>query len=184
MLPATTKSRRPPLDRTALDRLALAYVARFATTRARLASYLDSKVEQRGWAEDGPPPVAAIVERLAALGYVDDQGFARARVKALTRKGYGQRRVAAALAGAGIDAEDAEAAIRGDQDSDGGEDAGDVAMAVALAFARRRRIGPFAATPPDEAARRRAFAALMRAGHDPDVARRILARSPEDADSD
>ncbi|AHE52072.1 RecX family transcriptional regulator [Sphingomonas sanxanigenens] len=186
MFPATSKSRRPPLDRAALDRLALAYVARFATTRARLSQYLDRKVEQRGWADDGAPPVAAIVERLAALGYVDDRIFARARANALTRKGYGRRRVAAALAGAGIDADDADAAIRGDRDDveDGNGDAGDAAMTVALAFARRRRIGPFASAPPDDAARRRAFAALMRAGHDPDVARRVLALAPGDADPD
>ena len=184
MFPATSKSRRPPLDRAALDRLALAYVARFATTRAKLSQHLNRKVEQRGWAEDGAPPVTAIVERLAALGYVDDQVFARARANALTRKGYGRRRVAAALAGAGIDADDADAAIRGDRPEDIEEDEGDAAMTVALAFARRRRIGPFASAPPDEAARRRAFAALMRAGHDSDVARRILALAPGEDDQD
>ncbi|MGF7149287.1 regulatory protein [Sphingomonas zeicaulis] len=185
MFPATSKSRRPPLDCAALDRLALAYVARFATTRAKLAQYLKRKVEQRGWADEGAPPVAAIADRMAALGYVDDQLFARARANALTRKGYGRRRVAAALAGAGIDADDAAAAIRGrGPDHIQEEDEGDAAMTVALAFARRRRIGPFATTPPDDAARRRAFAALMRAGHDPDVARRVMALAPGEADPD
>ena len=44
---------RPPLNGETLNELALAYVGRFATTRAKLRSYLTRKVRERGW-YDGP----------------------------------------------------------------------------------------------------------------------------------
>ncbi|HYZ48955.1 MAG TPA: RecX family transcriptional regulator, partial [Sphingomonas sp.] len=39
-----------PLDAPALERFALRYVERYATTRARLADYLSRKLRERGWA--------------------------------------------------------------------------------------------------------------------------------------
>jgi regulatory protein len=160
-----------PLDRAGLDRLAIAYVGRYATTRAKLAAYLRRKLAERGWEGPGPAPVETIVERCAELGYVDDRAFAEARAASLTRRGYGPRRLAAALLGAGIEPDDmAQARERAEQDAD----------AAALAFARRRRIGPYAASPPDRDGQRRAFAAMLRAGHAPDVVRRILQALPEE----
>ena len=80
-----TNSRRtpPPLDRRALEDLALRYVARFATTRGKLAEYLARKVRERGW--DGPAAAdpAAIADRMAELGYIDDRAFAEARARSL-----------------------------------------------------------------------------------------------------
>jgi regulatory protein len=166
----------PPLDRAAIERLAVAYVGRYATTRAKLTAYLTRKTRERDWAQDGQTPAAAIeavVARCAALGYVDDRAFAEARAGALTRRGYGARRVAEALRAAGIDEADAAPAR---------EAADAQAWEAALAFARRRRIGPFAsveaAADPDR--RRRAFAALMRAGHAPAIARRLCDAAPDD----
>ncbi len=89
---------RPPLDGEALERLALLYAGRYATTRARLAGYLKRKLSERGWAGEKEAPVAALVERLAGLGYVDDRAFAASRAAALGRRGYGERGVRQALA--------------------------------------------------------------------------------------
>lgn len=161
-------SGRPPLDSAAAERLALFYVGRYATTRARLRDYLHRKLRERG-AGAPPPDVDAIVSRMAALGYVDDASFAAARAAGLQRRGYGARRIGQALRGAGIDEEDAAAAQDGI--SEGGWDA-------AIAFARRRRIGPFAAAPADPDQRRRALGALMRAGHSLADARRIVSAPP------
>jgi regulatory protein len=106
-----------PLDRAGLDRLAIAYVGRYATTRAKLAAYLRRKLAERGWEGPGPAPVEAIVERCAELGYVDDRAFAEARAVSLTRRGYGPRRLAAALLGAGIEPDDmAQARERAEED--------------------------------------------------------------------
>jgi regulatory protein len=167
---------RPPLDAAALERLGLFYAGRYATTRAKLADYLRRKLKERGWTGSGAPPVEALVERFAALGYVNDAAFAEARAGALLRRGYGERRVAQALRAAGIDGEDAAPAR---------EEAERGAEEAALRFARRRRIGPYAETPltndrEGREARQKAAAAMLRAGHRLDLVRRILDASPGD----
>ena len=79
--PRRTEKPLPPLDPQALQAIAVRYVERFQTTRARLVRLLRQKVRQRGWADGLPPPdPEAVADRLAALGYVDDAAFAAARV--------------------------------------------------------------------------------------------------------
>ncbi|MDB5698130.1 MAG: RecX family transcriptional regulator [Alphaproteobacteria bacterium] len=171
MRPGRHKAPPRPLDQPGLERLGLFYVGRYATTRAKLRIYLSRKVRERGWAGDSAPEIDALVERLAGLGYINDGAFARARGEALQRRGFGARRVAVALRSAGIAADEAEA-VR--------EQLEDGALAAALRFARRRRIGPFAAAPGDRAAQQKAFAAMMRAGHPSEIVRRVLGASPEE----
>src|SRR3546814_652087 len=77
VMPGPRRSLKP-LDAAALDRLALRYVERFATTRAKLAAYLARKIRERGWAGARVEP-AEVASRMAALGYVDDRAFAEAR---------------------------------------------------------------------------------------------------------
>lgn len=160
---------RPPLDEAKLNELALAYVARFATSRARLAAYLARKLRERGWAGAGEPPVEALVAKAATLGFVDDAAFALSKARSLTSRGYGERRVGQALHVAGIEDSDAEAA-RGH--------ARDESVEAALRFARRRRIGPFAAESADLAAREKALAAMVRAGHGFRLAKAIIGLPP------
>src|SRR4051794_41115209 len=91
-----TERRAPlhrPLDGRRLEELALAYAARFATTRGKLTTYLHRKLRERGWAGEGEADVAGIVARFAEAGYVDDAAFARARTGGLLRRGYGARRI-------------------------------------------------------------------------------------------
>ena len=172
----TSRKPRPPLDEEGLERLALFYAGRYATTRAKLRTYLNRKVRERGWDGKTAPPIETLVEKLAGLRYVDDKAFAAARSAALTRRGFGERRVGQALRAAGIEEEDAEEAR---------EEARDSAWASALRFAERRRLGPYAATPLDLAARQKAVGAMLRAGHPMDLVRRILNASPgEIPDSD
>ena len=160
---------RPPLTTTALRDLALRYVGKYATSEAKLGRYLGRKLFERGWSEDGPPQIDAVVARLADLGYVDDRVFAEDRARNLGGRGFGARRVAADLGAAGVARELAvEVAATGD------------AFAVALAFARRRRLGPFDPNPPDADRRRKAFAAMMRAGHSVAETRKILAGQLEE----
>lgn len=157
----------PPLKAARLEELALAYVARFATSAAKLAQYLRRKLRERGWEGDGDPPVAALVERMVAAGYVDDAAFARAKSGILLRRGYGARRVDQALNAAGIgEAERSE--VRAGQA---------VQRGAALAMARKRRFGPFGASDPDRAIREKQLAAMLRAGHPLDSAR-FLVNSP------
>lgn len=174
------RSPRPnprPLDRGSIGELAFAYVGRFATSEARLTRYLNRKLFERGWDDDGAAAeaVAAAVARCAALGFVNDQEFAHMRGRSLARRGLGARRVQAQLAVDGIGGETAAPVIA---------DASDRRLATALAFARRRRLGPFGTgLPNDPKALNRAIGAFLRAGHDPATARRILDIAPGDADA-
>ena len=84
---------RPPLDAVRLDELALSYVSRFATSRAKLLSYLRRKLHERGWGEEGDPPLESLADRLVRLGYVDDRAYALSKARSLTGRGYGGRRV-------------------------------------------------------------------------------------------
>jgi regulatory protein len=170
------KERRvlPPLAEPALRDLALAYAARYATTRARLLRYLARKLQERGWAGDAPPDQAALADRLVELRYVDDAAFAHMKGRAMASRGLGRQRVEAQLAAAGVAEGD-----RGDAPDEA------QAMATAVNFAQRTRLGPFARVPADDPkARRKQFAAMLRAGHAPAIARRVLsARSVAEAEA-
>lgn len=185
--PRKAKRRTPrPLDPARLEELALAYVARFATTAGKLQTYLKRKLRERGWAgdeldrvdEDAPPPpdIDALIERFVAHGYIDDAGYARMRSADLLRRGYGARRVSQQLMQAGI-AEDVRADVAPEEAE---------RRAAALALARKRRFGPFGlreALAGEEAHRLREkqLAAMVRAGHDFAHARRVLdAATPEE----
>lgn len=161
---------RPPLTPAALNELALRYVGRFATTRAKLRSYLHRKVRERGWSESVPPPdVDALAERFAERGYVDDASYALSKSRSLSGRGYGKARLMQSLRVAGVGDDDAEAA-RAYADNE--------ALAAAVRYAQRRRIGPFAAQSPDPKARDRALAAMVRAGHSFALSRAIIDLRP------
>lgn len=160
---------RPPLDPVKLDELALAYVGRFATSRAKLAAYLARKLRERGWAGESPADVEAIVERLADLGYVDDAAFALSKSRALSGRGYGARRLTQSLRAAGIGEEDSRPAL---------SHADAQAVESALHFARRRRLGPFSEGSTDRAGKEKALAAMIRAGHRFELAKAIVWLDP------
>ena len=158
-----------PLDPERLQEIALRYVSRFATTRAKLLTYLRRKLRERGWNGEGEPDMEALAARFVELGYVDDAAFARAKSGSLSARGYGARRVQQALTIAGVsetDSEDARAAAEG------------AAVEAALRFAKRRRIGPYAERSADPAVREKAFAAMIRAGHSFGIARIIVETAP------
>jgi len=175
-LPSSSEKRNPrPLDERRLEELALAYVARFSTTAAKLQGYLARKLRERGWDGDRPADPEALVAKIVRLGYVDDAAYARARAGGLLRRGYGPRRVGEALSAAGV-AEDLRAeAAPGDG----------AARQAALVLARKRRFGPFGTDgpPADRAVRQKQIAALLRAGHSFDAAKALIdAPSPQAAE--
>ena len=160
---------RPPLDGQALNELGLRYVGRFATTRAKLKSYLARKVRERGWGDGPAPDLEGLTERFAASGYIDDASFALSRSRTLTARGYGKQRVMQSLRVAGVQEDDgAEARAHADRE----------AVAAALRYARRKRIGPHAAAQPDQRDRQKALAAMVRAGHSFALSRAIVDLAP------
>ncbi|MXP28172.1 hypothetical protein GRI58_04970 [Porphyrobacter algicida] len=167
------KRKPQPLDPARMEELALAYVARFATSSGKLHAYLERKLRERGYVDEQeggePPDIVAVVTRFIDKGYVDDAGYARSKARGLLQRGYGARRVGQALTAAGI-APDLRAEV----------DPGEAERReAAIAYARRRRFGPYNAASAHEndgdslerrKQRDKQVAAMLRAGHDLSVA--------------
>lgn len=167
------KRAKKPLTAVQLRDLALSYVARYATSSAKLERYLARKLRERGWDENegAQPDIADLVSRYAELGYIDDEGFARSKSASLMRRGYGKRRVEQVLGQDGISAN-----IREDVAASEAE-----LRHAALALAQKRRFGPFGIQPPDMARREKQVAAMLRAGHNLDSARKMVDAATTDA---
>jgi regulatory protein len=165
-----------PLDPGRLQELALRYVGRYATTRAKLRQYLVRKIRERGWAGDGAPDLDRLADRFAEIGYVDDAAYALAKSRSLTARGYGKRRLVDQLRHAGVDEADRmEATTYADNE----------AVGAALRLAQRRRIGPFATQAADPQQRQKWIAAMVRAGHGFALAKAISGLQPgEEIDLD
>ncbi|MGA3401901.1 MAG: RecX family transcriptional regulator [Acetobacteraceae bacterium] len=192
---ASKVSNKPPQpqaqDADALRDAALNYLARYAATEASLLRMLERRIDR--WArlaqtaESDRDALAAqvaaaqqaargVVARLAAAGAVNDAAFAESRVRSLMRAGRSRRAIGAHLAAKGVGAETRRNVL-----PDG---AADAELAAALVLARRRRIGPFrAGDPPDAAGRRRELAILARAGFPQSVAARALDTDASEAEA-
>jgi regulatory protein len=162
------QSVRTPLDQPALDALALAYVARYATTQARLIRYLQRKLIERGWDSAQAPDPVAMAAKMAERGFIDEASYAQSKAQSLTSRGYGPRRIAGALHHAGISRDLANDISVLEKDD---------AFAAAERLARKRRFGPFAAEPPTREIAQKQLAAMLRAGHTYDVAKAVLSES-------
>jgi regulatory protein len=167
-----TRSPPKPLDDASLRALALFYVGRYATTQANLVRYLNRKLRERGWNGENPPAPDDIGQNFAELGYVDDRVVAESKTRGLKQKGLGAARIRQKLGeiGIGRDLAGEVAALQPDE-----------AEALAMRLAQRRRIGPFSVRPPGEKDWQRWMGVMLRAGHDPGLARDTLRLSPEEA---
>ena len=159
----------PGLTEASLQELALRYVGKYATTRAKLRSYLARKIRERGFEDQGEPDLEAIANRFAELGYVDDAAYALSKSRALSARGYGRRRLADNLRLAGITDEDSMEA---------NEHATSEAARSALRFAQRRRLGPYATCAARPGERDKWITAMVRAGHGFALSRVIASLSP------
>jgi len=180
-------ARRPekPADPAYLERAALHYLERFATTRGHLAQVLRRKIRRRGLPEgvadsEAEEWIAALVEKLVRLGYVDDLGFARARAQSLLNRGRPLRAVRQGLAEKSVPAGMIDQVL-----AETVEESANTDLLAAVRYVRRRRIGPARPAPPADAdaahkAFQRDMAALARAGFSYDIARQVLeAHGPE-----
>jgi regulatory protein len=168
-----SRRRERPLPRAVtpayLDRAALAYLERFASSAENLRRVLKRKVERRCRLRgEDPAPFLALLDDVVARalrsGLVDDRRYAEARVATLRRRGASARAIGAKLAGKGV-ARDVVAGALAASDED--------ELAAAHGLARRRRLGPYR-TGDRAAAREKDLAALARAGFAFGVAREVV----------
>ncbi len=170
----------PPPDAHSLHEAALRHLARYAATQAGLTQVLMRRVDRWARAASATPEVVAtakaaaqaVVARLTAAGAVDDAAYAAGRARNMARAGRSRRAIAAHLAAKGVPAALTEA-LPDDPEAE---------FAAALAYARRRRIGPFR-TPPDPALALRDLARMARAGFTQDVATRALRKEAAAAEA-
>ena len=176
-----TQGDEPGVDAALIERWALAYLGRFSSTAANLRRVLLRRVQRRDLADRDAvaaarPLVDALVARYRESGLVDDAAYAAGRARARLRRGQSLRTIRAGLAAKGVGAEDAAAAIEGLREAGGDPD-----LAAAVAFARRRRLGPFRGSDGD---RDRELAAFARAGFSRAVAEAMLAcADPDDVEA-
>lgn len=180
---AQRKARPPTPER--LRRRALFYLERFAASRAHLARVLERRALRDAEALELPrAPVLEAIEALLGdlerLGLLDDQSYAEGLARSLANRGRSPRRIELELAAKGVArplAQEATSRLR--------ETAVDLELETAIAFARRRRLGPFATDPSRSKPAEKALAAFARAGFSRRTAERVMAAArPEDLDAE
>lgn len=157
---------------------ALYYLERYASSSAHLRRLLLAKVARSARAYDSDPEmeagkgaaaVEALIVELIGTGLLDDARYAGERARILHRRGASARGIRAGLRAKGIEADDIERALAGLD-----EEAAEPELAAALAYARKRRLGPYGNPGAREDRREKDLAALGRKGFGYDMARRVI----------
>jgi regulatory protein len=158
----------PEIGPELLERWALGYLARYASSAENLRRVLVRRVRRH--APEAAPQarqIDAIVARYQESGLLDDAAYAAARAASLHRRGDSLRAIRARLAAKGVASETAADAVSGLRESISDPD-----IAAACAFARRRRLGPFRRGMADP---QRELAVFARAGFSRRIAVAVLA---------
>ncbi len=168
--------RRGPREATPgyLRNSALHYLGRYESSAAHLRRLLLAKVRRsaRFHGTERAAGEACVEELIAEFlegGLLDDARYAEGRTLVLYRRGNSARAIRAGLSHKGIDAELIEQAL-----AKLAAQAADPELAAALAYARRRRLGPYRSPEARPAARERDLAALGRRGFAYALARRVI----------
>lgn len=146
-----------PVTPAYLDRAAVAYLERYASTSANLRRVLVRKATKRASVAPDAEVLAAIDETVARAvrsGLVDDRAYAESKLRSLLRKGASAGVARSKLAAKGVGRETIAAAL---------DEAAPDEFAQARRYAERRRLGPFRSVPDPER-RERDMAVLARAG--------------------
>lgn len=179
---ASERDRLPPAPTLArLEARALHYLERFPTTEARLRQVLLRRALRDAARLDLDPievrgSVDAVLRRMIALGLVDDRAFAANRARRLTLAGRSPARIRAALALKGLDDPSIATALR-----EVAVELPDPELVAAIAYARRRRLGPWGQGAGRAERQAKELATLARAGFGFRIARKLLeAATPAD----
>lgn len=181
---AEARARRAAVEDPAV---VLEAAARFLEVRPRSVEEVRRRLRDAGYRDD---LVDGAVERLAALGYLDDAAFARAWVESRDRaRPRGARALRDELRRMGVAAEDVEAALAAREATATGAAEDDASLRPAAgeratsrssdeeAAARllARRGGPLLREVDPRKRRAKAYSLLARNGFDPEVCRDAVA---------
>lgn len=180
----TRRTWTPP-DEAQLYAAALSYLARFAVSSARLRQHLlrraapphENPREAPGEDEASPDAIHAridaVLARLRAAGLLNDGLHAEARALHLVQRGVAPAVALDRMRREGISSATAAAGLTSSAELQR-VDIGKLALVAAIAYARRRRLGPFGDQEVRSERRQRDLAAMARAGHAFDVARAVI----------
>jgi regulatory protein len=168
------RRRRKPRQITPdyLEKAALFYLERYASSSKNLKAVLRRKVWRAARETEVDQDAAdgwidAVVAKLQHAGLLDDRAYAEMRVLSLRRQGESARAIRMKLAAKGVDAETIARAL--DQADDENDD-----LAAAIAYARRRRLGPFRAAAQRDERHDKDMAALARKGFRLEICRKVI----------
>jgi regulatory protein len=155
-----------------IERWALDYLGRYATSAEHLRRVLQRRIRRRVHEDPdairrAAPLIDAVIERQRCFGLLDDRSYAIQRAQALNYRGLSLAGIRARLIAKGISAVLAAEVLSTLQ-----EGAADPELAAACALARRRRLGPYRTHGGDHACELAVFA---RAGFPRRVAEAVLA---------
>lgn len=169
-----------PVTKERLERIALHYLERFASSVENLRRVLMRRVDRAARfhetdREQAARWVDALVDRYHRAGLVNDKVYAEALTTSLRRRGASTRMVKQKLAAKGVDSDAVDEALEA---TGGAGDATD--LKAAFAFAKRRRLGPFGPAATRQDRRQRDMAALGRAGFSYGTARKVVESKGEE----
>ena len=167
-----------------LERAALHYLQRFASSKVNLRRVLLRKVQRSAGrheidVEAATKWIDTLLQKLERNGLLNDARYAETKAGSLLRRGNPRRGIARALAAKGVAPAAIDAALAASA-----EEHADPDLAAAIAYARRRKLGPWRAPANRAEHRDRDLAALARRGFRFDLAQRVIgAARPEDLEA-
>jgi regulatory protein len=163
-----------PVTAAYLERAALHYLERYASSAENLRRVLTRKARRRlAPGESLTDEMAALIEEVVARvirsGLVDDRSYAETRVNSLMRRGASTRAIRTKLLAKGVAGETIATALGAAEPDE---------FALARRYAERKRLGPWR-RPPGPETHEKDLAALCRAGFSYRIASAVLAASTE-----
>jgi len=176
--------KRPKIPRkvtaTSLENAALYYLGRYATSSENLRQVLLRRIARAAKHHDTDLEACALmvdelIDRYLQSGLLDDVAYARAQSASLNRRGKAVRAIRGWLRQRGVPAGIVDDAIKALSAEIGEPD-----LAAAIAYARRRRFGPYRKEKKPPESLNKELAAFARAGFSYALARRIVEASDID----
>lgn len=174
---------------TSLENAALYYLERFATSSENLRRVLLRRVERSGRhhgtdTDEGAGFVDDLIKRYLECRLLDDAAYARTQAESMNRRGKSLRAIRSHLMQKRVASGDIDEAL----ETLAGE-IPDPDMAAAVAYAKKRRLGPWRTSrkprEKDENQLQKELAALARLGFSYSIARRIVeAGDPEELEAE
>lgn len=164
-----------PVTERYLENAATYYLGRYASSAENLKRVLERKVRRRNEGNAAPNAeqtgwIEATADKCVRLGLVDDAEYARARAFSMHRSGKSERMIRGSLKQKGVGVEEISAALKALR-LEKGEN---LELDAAVAYAKRRRFGPFRTRAGDADKMRKEMASFARAGFGFGLARKIV----------